>query len=164
MKGNRDDYRADAPASARDRAATGPQVVFYQLTHKFVDDERSIPEEAADVMYYTLAVGHHTGVIDCFEEKLRCGLDVFRRAVALLEEGGDARYKLEAVLRGGEVQIERQHAAMLQEGIASALDGTPTDCEESLAEEREWLSLLRDMLSSLEANGAAYIVGRRREA
>ena len=46
------------------------QVVFYELTRKFVETEEDVPQEACDVLYYTLAVGHHTGVLDCFEPRL----------------------------------------------------------------------------------------------
>ena len=49
---------------------TPDQVVFYELTRKFVETEEDVPQEACDVLYYTLAVGHHTGVLDCFEPRL----------------------------------------------------------------------------------------------
>ena len=52
------------------------QVVFYELTRKFVETEEDVPQEACDVLYYTLAVGHHTGVLDCFEPRLSVPVDV----------------------------------------------------------------------------------------
>ena len=55
------------------------QVVFYELTRKFVETEEDVPQEACDVLYYTLAVGHHTGVLDCFEPRLSVPVNVFCR-------------------------------------------------------------------------------------
>ena len=63
------------------------QVVFYELTRKFVETEEDVPQEACDVLYYTLAVGHHTGVLDCFEPRLSVPVDVFYSLVDALQEG-----------------------------------------------------------------------------
>ena len=63
------------------------QVVFYELTRKFVETEEDVPQEACDVLYYTLAVGHHTGVLDCFEPRLSVPVDVFYSLVDALPEG-----------------------------------------------------------------------------
>ena len=62
------------------------QVVFYELTRKFVETEEDVPQEACDVLYYTLAVGHHTGVLDCFEPRLSVPVNVFYSLVAALPE------------------------------------------------------------------------------
>lgn len=64
------------------------QVVFYELTRKFVETEEDVPQEACDVLYYTLAVGHHTGVLDCFEPRLSVPVNVFYSLVDALPEGG----------------------------------------------------------------------------
>ncbi len=45
-----------------------PQVVFYRLSRKIVNNQDDIPEDARQVMYYSLAIGHHVGVMDCFSE------------------------------------------------------------------------------------------------
>ena len=66
------------------------QVVFYELTRKFVETEEDVPQEACDVLYYTLAVGHHTGVLDCFEPRLSVPVDVFYSLVDALPEACDA--------------------------------------------------------------------------
>ena len=63
------------------------QVVFYELTRKFVETEEDVPQEACDVLYYTLAVGHHTGVLDCFEPRLSVPVDVFYSLVDALPDG-----------------------------------------------------------------------------
>lgn len=98
MEGNARDYAPYAPASAKDAEAGVAEVVFYQLTKKFVDTEKSIPDDAQDVLYYTLAVGHHTGVIDCFEEQFRTPLTSYEEMVAAMPES-DIRYKLEGMMR-----------------------------------------------------------------
>ena len=73
------------------------QVVFYELTRKFVETEEDVPQEACDVLYYTLAVGHHTGVLDCFEPRLSVPVDVFYSLVDALPEG-EARTKFHPLL------------------------------------------------------------------
>ncbi|WP_456307582.1 formate hydrogenlyase maturation HycH family protein, partial [Serratia quinivorans] len=42
------------------------QVVFYSLSRKFVQEKKA-PPKAQEVIYYSLAIGHHLGVIDCLE-------------------------------------------------------------------------------------------------
>ncbi len=51
------------------------RAVFYQLTHKFVNNDAYIPENAQQVMYYSLAIGHHVGVMDCFKSLMEIPLD-----------------------------------------------------------------------------------------
>ncbi len=113
-------YRATAPVCARDVSANGPQVVFYQLGTKFVDNDYSIPDESKEVMYYALAVGHHTGVIDCFEEKLRSSLEVYEQAIALFDEQSAAAYKLKGIIRSSEIQIDKSHLPVLMDAVREA--------------------------------------------
>ena len=67
------------------------QVVFYELTRKFVETEEDVPQEACDVLYYTLAVGHHTGVLDCFEPRLSVPVNVFYSLVDALSASSTRR-------------------------------------------------------------------------
>lgn len=155
MEGSAREYRPSAPASARDAKAGGAEVVFYQLTKKFVDTEKSVPEDAQDVLYYTLAVGHHTGVIDCFEEKFRVPLAVYERFAAAFPEG-DARWKFEGVMRHGEIQIDKSHVAVMVPALCDFdASGVPEDVA-ACAEQ------LRAMVDVLAREGAAYIMGRIR--
>ena len=39
------------------------KVVFSQLSRKFIDENDATPAEAQQVVYYSLAIGHHLGVI-----------------------------------------------------------------------------------------------------
>ena len=52
-------------------------MVVYQVSKRFVDNEDSASDEATSIVYYALGIGHHTGIIDCFEERLRCPMSVF---------------------------------------------------------------------------------------
>ena len=40
------------------------QVFFYLLNERFVENDEQVPEQAKQVMYYSLAIGHHVGVIE----------------------------------------------------------------------------------------------------
>ncbi len=97
-------------------------VSFYRLTKKFVDSEASVPDDARDVLYYTLAVGHHTGVIDCFEEALTMPLESYERLIAQLDDEG-ARRKLEGVMRFGEIEIDKSHVPVLLAATRATLSG-----------------------------------------
>ena len=50
------------------------EVFFYRLSRKFVDEQFDVPEEAREVMYYSLAIGHHLGIVDCLRADLVCSL------------------------------------------------------------------------------------------
>ena len=79
------------------------QVVFYELTRKFVETEEDVPQEACDVLYYTLAVGHHTGVLDALPE-------------------GEAKTKFEAIRSFGECQLDKAAVPSLLEACDTLLD------------------------------------------
>lgn len=81
------------------------RVVFYQLTQKYVNKEQDIPEESRQVIYYSLAIGHHMGVLDCFQSMMEIPLEEYRHWVAQMP-AGTARHKLEGLLRWGEIEIK----------------------------------------------------------
>jgi hypothetical protein len=138
-----------------------PRVVFYQLGRKFVDDEREIPKESEEVMYYTLAVGHHTGIIDCFDEKVSCPLDVYRNTVAMLPQG-DARYKLEGILRSGEIQVDKSHVKTLDAPVKELLANLEAQDDPAHAAARSWLAGFSASLDAISGNPAIYLMGRER--
>ena len=35
------------------------KVIFYLLNQRFVENDKQVPEQAQQVMYYSLAIGHH---------------------------------------------------------------------------------------------------------
>jgi hypothetical protein len=138
-----------------------PMVVFYRLARKFVDDERSVPQDetSSQILYYTLSVGHHTGIIDCFDECLSCTLPCYEAACALLPEGSHARYKMEGILRSGEIQVLHEEVAELLDAARSAL--AQGDGKEP-SEAREWLEGFARVLEEIQPTKAAYLMGRER--
>lgn len=132
------------------------KVIFYALSQKFLEREEDVPEQAKQVMYYTLAVGHHIGVIDCLKQVLACPLEGYQNWIARLPEGGEARRKLEGLLRFGEINIDATHIHML----GAALDGIKPQLT---AEEAEWSASLMRALAAIEAEPAMYLMVRRRD-
>lgn len=89
-----------------------PKIVVYQLRSKFVNQREDVPEEARQVIYYTLAVGHHVGVMDCFSSQMEIPLDEYTAWVQTLPEG-EARIKLEGVMRWNEIEVNASHVDLL---------------------------------------------------
>lgn len=69
------------------------KVVFSQLSRKFIDENDATPAEAQQVVYYSLAIGHHLGVIDCLEAALTCPWDEYLAWIATLEAGSEYAQK-----------------------------------------------------------------------
>jgi hydrogenase-4 component J len=129
------------------------RAVFYQLTHKFVNDEKAIPEEAQQVIYYSLAIGHHVGVMDCFQSLMEVPLDDYRQWIARLPEG-EGRHKLEGVLKWGEIEVNSSHAAALFLSISAGL----AQMNEA---ETHWASVLVQCLQKMEKEPALYLMVRK---
>ena len=89
-----------------------PRIVVYQLRSKFVNQREDVPEDARQVVYYTLAVGHHVGVMDCFSSQMEIPLDEYISWVQTLPEG-PARTKLEGAIRWSEIEVNSSHFQML---------------------------------------------------
>src|SRR5512138_871814 len=94
------------------RIFMAPKIVVYQLRSKFVNRREDVPEEARQVVYYTLAVGHHVGVMDCFSSQMEIPLDAYTAWVQTLPEG-PARTKLEGAVRWSEIEVNVSHVEML---------------------------------------------------
>lgn len=136
-----------------------PRVVFYRLRRKFVSTEESVSEASRNIVYYTLAVGHHTGTIDCFEEELICLIKEYEQVIELLPEGL-LRSKLAGVLRLGEVQIDRTHVGVLREelfGVLARGCASPSGVVPMV-----WLERFLHMLDDAVADPAVYYMGRLR--
>lgn len=130
-------------------------VVFCQLSRRFVDENDNTPADAQQVVYYSLAIGHHLGVIDCLKENLVCPFDDYRAWIATLEAGSEARRKMEGVPRYGEIVIDQNHVVLL----ASAFDAARP--AQSPAQQR-WSQALLDMLQAIQLEPAVYLMVRRR--
>lgn len=165
-------YRADAAVGPRDTPGV-PELVLYQVNKRFVDTGRSIPKEQADVMYYALSIGHHTGIVDCLEERLRCPLSLMGELLAGLPADNAFARKLRVAYEHGEAYIDKDDLPALVAAV-DELVGTPDKLRgRTLAQiaERErvytedgaeWLREFQAMLDVMMANWDASIVARRR--
>ncbi len=129
-------------------------ITFYQLTRKIINNQDGIPESARQVMYYSLAIGHHVGVMDCLSVLLEIPPEAYRQWTARLPEG-QGRRKLEGVLRWGEIEINHDHAGQLASALRSAL---PT----MTAPESQWTSTLLQCLKKMLEEPALYLMVRNR--
>ena len=130
------------------------KVVFSQLSRKFIDENDATPAEAQQVVYYSLAIGHHLGVIDCLEAALTCPWDEYLAWIATLEAGSEARRKMEGVPKYGEIVIDINHVPMLANAFdkARAAQTSP---------QNEWSTLLLSMLHDIHQENAIYLMVRR---
>ncbi len=137
------------------------RVVFYKLAAKIVDQEPESTREAADILYYALSVGHHTGVMDCFVERLSCPSDRYAALVEMLPES-PARYKLEGIMRFGEIQIDRSHLRFLRPAIGEVARKLFTRRDANpYMREIAWLADFFQLLEEVDQDASSYIMGRR---
>lgn len=129
------------------------KVIFWSLRQKFVDSDDDVPEDAQQVMYYSLAIGHHVGMIDCLKTELECPLDGFQAWVNALPEG-EARRKLQGLITFGEINIDSTHTNML----ALALDSFAKD---SNSPYQAWSATLIRLLGEIEREPAIYLIVKR---
>ena len=146
-------------------------MVFYELTRKFVETEEDVPQEACDVLYYTLAVGHHTGVLDCFEPRLSVPVDVFYSLADALPEG-EAKTKFEAIRSFGECQLDKAAVPSLLEACDTLLDErgfrgsakagiSVVDDDFGLhAQQVAFLMKFRDLVERVRDVSGVYLTGR----
>lgn len=136
------------------------------MTKKFVDSAASIPEDVQDVMYYTLSVGHHTGVIDCFESALEVPLANYERIVALVDDE-TARYKLSGIMRFGEIEIDKTHVPALLPALREVMahldsfDGFGRTSISLSRQEVEWLGSMIELLLRVKQETNVYLMVRR---
>ena len=129
-------------------------VVFSQLSRKFIDENDATPAEAQQVVYYSLAIGHHLGVIDCLEAALTCPWDDYLAWIATLEEGSNARRKMAGVPKYGEIVVDHSHIAMLAAAFDRALVvQTP--------QQQTWSRVLLSLLHDIHQESAIYLMVRR---
>lgn len=128
-------------------------VVFSQLSRKFIDENDATPDQAQQVVYYSLAIGHHLGVIDCLEAALSChGTRIWHGSPPLRPER--ARRKMEGVPKYGEIVIDSSHVAMLANAFDKAQSAqTP--------QQQAWSKTLLSMLHDIHQESAIYLMVRR---
>ena len=104
-----------------------PEMVsFHALRRKFLDTQKEVPtpEAAQQVMYYSLAIGHHVGVIDCLVKVLECPREDYETWMGYLPQG-EAHRKMMGLLTFGEIHIDDTHAGFLGKAFAEALPAMP---------------------------------------
>ena len=132
------------------------QVVFYELTRKFVETEEDVPQEACDVLYYTLAVGHHTGVLDCFEPRLSVPVNVFYSLVDALPEGEAKTKFVPSLLEACDALLdERGFRGSAKAGISVFDDDFGLH-----AQQVAFLMKFRDLVERARDVSGVYLTGR----
>lgn len=129
-------------------------VVFYQLNARFLEQAKDVPETSKQVVYYSLAIGHHIGVFDCFKPALKCSGALYDRILEALPEGGEARRKLGGILRFGEIMVDNSHIGMLKTAIGEALPSADPEVA-------QWLGGLEASLDVIRQEPVVYLMGRR---
>lgn len=127
-------------------------VTFFRLTRKFVDEKDAKPA-AQQLVYYGLAIGHHLGVVDCFEPAMSCPMEQYLQWIAQIDDP-EARRKLEGIPRYGEIVIDRSHVVML----ARAMDALPDSMPDEWS---QWRDTLMELLQSIQQEPAIHLVVRR---
>jgi hydrogenase-4 component J len=130
-------------------------VVFYVLGQKFLDSDEDLPEQAQQVMYYSLAIGHHVGVIDCLKTLMECRTEAYQQWIAQLPEESAARRKMAGLLKFGEITIDSSHTQLLAKAW-SAIIGQLS------GEQLIWTKTLMQALHDIEQEPAIYLMVRRR--
>jgi len=136
------------------------KVIFYSLSSKFVDEksaQKRSSQQVKEVIYYSLAIGHHLGVIDCLKSRLECPLDGYRQWINCLSVNSEARRKLAGVQRFGEINIDSSHTHCL----ARALHGAR---EMMNLQQQGWSDALIALLQQIENDPAMYLMVRRYDA
>ena len=124
------------------------RVAVYQLSHKFINRREDVPENARQVVYYALAVGHHVGVMDCFSSLVEIPLDEFTRWLEGLPDG-PGRTKLEGVVKWGEIEINHSHIGILM----PLMEASNSDVS--------WISTLIQSLQGMSREPALYLMVRK---
>jgi hypothetical protein len=130
------------------------RVVFYQLSRKFVQTGEEAAEESQQIVYYTLAIGHHIGVVDCLSPVLEVPLAGYAEWLERIPES-EGRRKLDGVLRWGEIEVNRTHVASLTAALEGALPLMD-------AQQSAWAASLLMRLRQIAAEPALYLIARSR--
>ena len=131
------------------------QIVFYRLSRKVVNNEQAIPAEAEQVMYYSLAIGHHVGVMDCFSQLMEVTEQNYKAVLQRLPDG-EARRKLEGAATWQEIEINRSHVDDLFPALNGVLPGLGT-------EDAAWVGKLIGCLREMVGEPAFYMMVKARE-
>jgi formate hydrogenlyase maturation protein HycH len=129
-------------------------IEFYRLNQKFVDNRESTPSRSENLIYHTMALGHHIGVLDCFQQVISVPENIYRCIVSKISRD-ECRKKLEGVLKWGEIEITPLHSGTLLQGITAAQDLMTQ-------EEKDAAKQICDNLLLIEKEPTIYMVVRRK--
>ncbi|WP_112478118.1 formate hydrogenlyase maturation protein HycH [Vibrio variabilis] len=129
------------------------KVYFYCLNSKFVDKD-DVPEQIKQVMYYSLTIGHHLGVVDCLDARVTCSRDEYRRWISLFESNASVHRKLSGFMKYGEITIFPEHIHQMALAM-SKLDGKALD-----QKQRDITKTMMEMLQSIHQEPSMYIMIR----
>jgi hydrogenase-4 component J len=130
------------------------RAVFYQLTHKFLGRDEEVPEGPQQVIYYSLAIGHHVGVMDCFQSLMEIPMPDYEGWLEHVP-AGPAHHKLQGLMKWGEIEINSEHAHDLLPALRGALPGMD-------ANEAQWTRILVGCLNKMLREPALYLMVRKR--
>jgi hypothetical protein len=118
----------------------------YRLTRKYVNQDKDIPQAAQNILYYSLAIGHHVGVIDCLEPLVQVEEADYRAWLEGLPPS-DGRERLAGALRWGEIELNCTAAGE----VLPLLPGAPQPFGQRLAQ----------ALAEMQREPALYVMLRR---
>ncbi|MFM2486878.1 formate hydrogenlyase maturation protein HycH [Celerinatantimonas yamalensis] len=127
-------------------------VTFFALRRKFID-EQDCPDAAQQLVYYGLAIGHHLGVIDCFEPAFSCAYSDYLNWLEVITDP-ETKAKLSGITRYGEIIIDVSHVVMLARGLAAM---SADVAQRYLA----WRDELMQLLELIQQEKAVHLVVRR---
>ncbi|WP_392561046.1 formate hydrogenlyase maturation HycH family protein [Orbus sturtevantii] len=130
------------------------QVLFYALNSKFVEQEHDIPQHAQQVMYYSLAIGHHVGVIDCFQAVINCPATQYKQWIDHIDDSSEAHAKLDRLFKFGEITVDISHVNLL----ANAFLPKRQSMEEPF---RTWTETLFSLFEAMTKEPAMYLMIKR---
>ncbi len=142
------------------RAPEKNKVIFYSLSSKFVDEksaQKRSSQKVQEVIYYSLAIGHHLGVIDCLTSRLECPLDGYLHWINQLPPSSEAHRKLAGVERFGEINIDSSHIHCLALALRDAR-------QRMNPQQQGWSDTLIALLQQIENDPAMYLMVRRYDA
>jgi hypothetical protein len=107
------------------------RVAIYQLSHKFVNQREDVPENAQQVVYYTLAIGHHVGVLDCFSSISEIPFSVaYSNRLGFMESRPPLEDIAELNLKAYQVQSDLDNQLHISAVPMLAFFGFPSSAEE----------------------------------
>ncbi len=126
-------------------------VEFYRLNRKFVDSGEASPS-SENLIYHAVALGHHIGVLDCFQKVLVMPEKSFSRLTAGFPRS-EGRRKLEGLLKWKEIEITSDQAGPLLREVEQAVPTLPPEDKKAAQE-------FCDLLRLMEKEPTIYLVVR----